>query len=132
MEYPNLLKCALENPVLMKAVRDMESETGMLNLVDMEWESKLDNYPVHQLHVAKRVVFSKGHACNQEGAFVRNVALPSHSYKIIVLGSFSGDRVKSKDLDGTPGDMSFVTRDCPPLTTIAQAMAENHVRSNQM
>ncbi|GFQ84187.1 uncharacterized protein TNCT_265251 [Trichonephila clavata] len=36
----------------------------MLNLVDPDWEKKLEDYPVHRLHVEKQVSFSKGHACD--------------------------------------------------------------------
>lgn len=125
MEYSNLIQGVLANPTLAKAVTDMVAQTGMLNLVNPEWESTLNDYPIHKLHVEKQVSFTKGHACNHEGAYVRNVSLPSQCYKAIVMGCFSGNRIKPKELDGSISDMSFVVRECPPLTTIAEAMAEN-------
>ncbi|KAG8173830.1 hypothetical protein JTE90_016319 [Oedothorax gibbosus] len=126
MEYPNLIRCVLANPVLANSVQEMTNQSGMLNLVDPEWENRLNSYPVHESHRNRKVAFSKGRACSHEGAHVRNVSQPAFSYKVIVLASFTSDRLKSKDLDTPPGDMSFVVRDCPPLTTIGHAMAESN------
>ncbi|GFQ64475.1 uncharacterized protein TNCT_525631 [Trichonephila clavata] len=124
MEYSQLIINTLNVPVLKKAIHGMAAESGMLNLVDPDWEKKLEDYPVDRMHVEKQVSFSKGHACHVDKAYVRNIANPLNSYKIIVVALMSCDRTKSKDSEGLFGDLNFIAKECPPLTLIGQAMRE--------
>lgn len=118
MEYERLIKHTLANPVLSKTIQDMVNDCGILNLITPDWEVDLKEYPVHQRHMEKRVSFSKGHVCNEDKAFVRNIALPSDRYKVLLLGQWYYDVSKETHT-------SFVSCDCPPLTTIAETMREN-------
>ncbi|GFV82881.1 uncharacterized protein TNCV_1178961 [Trichonephila clavipes] len=124
MEYSQLITNTLAVNVLKKAIHDMASESGMLNLVDPDWRKRLQDYPVHRLHVDKQVSFSKGHACHVDKAYVKNIANPLNSYKIIVLAHMSCDRTKSQDPDGLIGDLNFIVKECTPLTVIGEAMRE--------
>ncbi|GFQ85489.1 uncharacterized protein TNCT_352571 [Trichonephila clavata] len=124
MEYSQLIHNTLNVPVLKKAIDDMATESGMLNLVNPDWEKKLDDYPVHQMHVEKQVSFSKGHACHVDKAYVKNIANPFNSYKVMVMALMSCDRTKSQDSEGFQGDLNFIVKECPPLTLIGHAMRE--------
>ncbi|GBN19730.1 hypothetical protein AVEN_261806-1 [Araneus ventricosus] len=125
MEYPNLIQYTLACPVLKKTIHEMAVGSGTLNLVHPDWESRLHEYSVHRRHLKKEVAFSKGRACRQDKAHVRNISIPSNAYKVIVLGKLSCSRSKSQELDGPPGDIHFVARECPPLTRIAEAMKDS-------
>ncbi|GFW97220.1 uncharacterized protein TNCV_4784341 [Trichonephila clavipes] len=96
----------------------------MLNLVYPDWRKRLQDCPVHRLHVDKQVSFSKGHACHVDKAYVKNIANPLISYKIIVVAHMSCDRNKSQDPDGLIGDLNFIAKECLPLTVIGEAMRE--------
>ncbi|GFU24888.1 uncharacterized protein TNCV_339661 [Trichonephila clavipes] len=91
----------------------MVSESGMLNLVHPDWRKILQDYPVHRLHVDKQVSFSKGHACHVDKAYVKNIAKPLNSYKIIVVAHMSCNRTKPQDPDGLLGDLNFIAKECP-------------------
>ncbi|GFW05472.1 uncharacterized protein TNCV_1699601 [Trichonephila clavipes] len=124
MEYSQLIKKTLAVDVLKKAIHDMATGSGMLNLVDSEWENTLQTYPVHRLHMEKKVSFSKGHACHVDKAYVKNIANPLNSYKVIVVAHMSCDRTKSQHSEGLLGDLNFIAKECPPLTLIGEAMRE--------
>lgn len=123
MEYPNLIEATLKCPVLANAVEEMAEDSGMLNLVRPDWESRLNEYPVHKRHLKKEVAFSRGRLCNQDKAYVKNIAVPRNSYKVIVLATLACARSKSDPEN--PGDLYFIARECPPLTRIAEAMSES-------
>lgn len=125
MEYPNLIQCTLKCPILANAIEKMASDSGMLNLIHPDWESRLNEYPVHQLHLKKEVAFSKGRLCSNDKAYIRNIARKSNSYNVIVLASLACTRRKPQEVDGSPGDLYFIARECPPLTRIAEAMKES-------
>ncbi|GFT56602.1 uncharacterized protein NPIL_363101, partial [Nephila pilipes] len=109
-------------PILAQAIHSMASESGLLNLIDPDWETKLKEYSIHQRHMEKRVPFSKGKACRNDKAYVKNIAIPALSYKVIVLASMTCSRVKPDEPGEPLGDLHFVTRECPPLTRIGEAM----------
>ncbi|GFQ65299.1 uncharacterized protein TNCT_647051 [Trichonephila clavata] len=109
--------------VLKKAIDDMATESGMLNLVDPDWEKKLEDYPVHQMHVEKQVSFSKGHACHVDKAYVKNIANPFNSYKVMVMLSCRVIDQISR-FRRISGDLNFIAKECPPLTLIGHAMRE--------
>lgn len=125
MEYPNLIECVLKCPILANAIEEMTLDSGMLNLVHPDWESKLNKYPVHQRHLNKEVAFSKGHVCNNDKAYIKHIAVPRNSYKVIVLASLACTRKKPQEPESPPGDLYFIARECPPLTCIAEAMKES-------
>ncbi|GFT75880.1 uncharacterized protein NPIL_18931 [Nephila pilipes] len=124
MEYSKLTDYTLACPILAQAIHSMASESGLLNLIDPDWETKLKEYSIYQRHMEKRVPFSKGKACRNDKAYVKNITIPALSYKIIVLASMTCSRVKPDEPGEPLGDLHFVTRECPPLTRIGEAMQE--------
>lgn len=117
MNYCALVQNILGCSVLREAVEQMNRKTLALNLIDTDWETALNESPVHQKHKSRSVKYSKGRKCVEDQAEVRHVISPKEVYNVVVAGTFIGNE-----------DDSFSVRQCEPLTEIGKAMAENSVQ----
>lgn len=130
MEYDALVQNIYSCKLLKKALDEMVNRTRALNLVAPDWKTKLDSHPAHTLHLENRVKYSKGRACSDNKAYVRNVALAQEQYNIIVTGVFAIDANKKNNNDVEEVlDYSFITRKSEPLNCIATAMKETPLQS---
>lgn len=132
MEYDALVRNIDSCEILKKAVEKMAIATGALNLVSPDWETNLENYRPHKMHLENKVKYSQGHACCSSKAYIRNVIRAQDKYNVIVTGSFSIDAKNDTPVVATEGeesDHSFVTRSSEPLTRIAEAMIENPLQN---
>lgn len=120
MEYSYIVKHTLAVPALAKAIQDLETDSGALNLITPDWENKLNENEAYKLHKENGVLFSKGHTSSNEKTFTRNIIKPCMMHKVILVGCFTYDKTKESE-----GHTSFVARDCYPLQVIGDAMREN-------
>ncbi|GBO27130.1 hypothetical protein AVEN_212403-1 [Araneus ventricosus] len=128
MDYTSLVESILANEPLKRELEEISTRTRALNLVDIDWESRLRNHRIFQLHEDKSVKFSKYKDCANAKAQVKKILSPAEYFNVIIAGAFSLD---TSDKTSTLGDfkktsdISIVTRECAPLNLIAQSMAEN-------
>ncbi|GIX96210.1 uncharacterized protein CDAR_70371 [Caerostris darwini] len=126
MDYLALVGNILNCPILKDELTDMVERTRALNLVDPEWQSHLEEYPIYKRHLTKDINFSKGHMCLDDKCCVKNIISPSGYFNVIVAGVFSL-HVKQPALEGrqNANEVSFVTRQCQPLTMIGESMSDS-------
>lgn len=127
MDYSTLVDNVQACPKLKTALDEMTQRTRAINLVVPDWKSTLYDHPIYKQHTSDVVKYSKGHACSDDKAYVRNIVNPNQYYNVIVAGCFSIDAGKtniheySESLDYS----SFITRKSEPLTEMGLSMKEN-------
>lgn len=117
MDYFVLVDNILKNPILSKAVQDLEERTRALNLITPTWKEVLKKSPAYEAHSNRKAVYFKGHKCSNEKAYIRSLKNKNERYAVIVAGEWS--LAKSEE-----DDYSVVCRESEPMRKIAWSMRE--------
>lgn len=122
MDYSTIVQTISKLPILRQGIEQMVNRTFAVNLVVDNWKNVLEKYEVHKAHLQRNVRYSKGHACVEDKAHVRNIISPKHCYNVIVAGYFSISVLEMREI-------SFIVRQCEPLTEIGNAMKDGNCQN---
>lgn len=122
MEYTSLVRIIKECKPLYTAVKQLETKTCALNLIDEEWKTKLHDSAAYQEHIANKVKYSNEKVCAKGNATNKYIMKNEYQYNIIVVGEWMIQAPKGPE-DET--NISFLCRECEPLVDIGMSMQES-------